>query len=123
MYLFLNMKTINVTLIILCIVLFSMYSNADIRNNEIEKCNVSEDLLKEIKGYQPVANKIINAVLYGKYENSTYNHLADFIDKFGNRMSGTENLEKAIDYMLDKSKYYNLENVHAEETVVPYWIR
>lgn len=52
-----------------------------------------------------------------------YFSLADFVDKFGPRMSGSESLENAIDYMLDELKRVGLENVHTENASVPHWTR
>lgn len=45
------------------------------------------------------------------------------MDTFGARVSGTDNLEDAIDYALDLMKDYELENVHGEEVQVPHWVR
>lgn len=109
-------------LLYFCLLLF-LPIYGDIYNNEIEKCNLSNELVSEIQNYQPIANKIIDVVLNGEYKNMTYKHLAEFVDKFGNRMAGTENLENAIDYMLEKLKDVYLENVHSEEVVIPNWIR
>lgn len=91
--------------------------------NEMENCYLSQKRISEIRSYQPTVNKIIKAVLTGEYQNSTYKHLADFVDKFGNRLTGTDNLEDSIDYIIEKSKQYGLQNVRTEEVIVPYWIR
>lgn len=91
-------------------------------DNAIEKCNLSNNIKHEIGSYQNIANEIM-AAINGKFKNSTYNHLDDFISQFGNRISGSKNLENAIDYMIIKSEMYNLENVHGEDVVVPHWIR
>lgn len=95
----------------------------DITNNEVDACNLSDHIKKEIASYGPVAQTIIDSVVHGKYKGLTYKHLDDFIVKFGNRISGSANLEDAIDYMLKKSKEMNLENVHGEEVKVPHWVR
>lgn len=49
--------------------------------------------------------------------------LAELTDKFGSRMSGSQNLENAIDYMVDKLTEIGLENVHTENATVPHWER
>lgn len=49
--------------------------------------------------------------------------LAEFIDKFGSRMTGSQSLENAIDYMVDKLAEVGLENVHTENATVPHWER
>ncbi|KAK5650623.1 hypothetical protein RI129_001652 [Pyrocoelia pectoralis] len=91
-------------------------------DNTIDKCNLPDVLKREIASYRNNANEIIRAI-NERFKNSTYDHLDEFISLFGNRISGSKNLENAIDYMLKKSERYNLENVHGEEAVVPHWVR
>lgn len=43
-----------------------------------------------------MANQIINLSVYGAAQNESYNRLANFTDKFGYRLAGTQNLEDAI---------------------------
>ncbi|KAL3874665.1 hypothetical protein ACJMK2_037646 [Sinanodonta woodiana] len=81
------------------------------------------DLKDEISQYQDIADEIIKLSVYGAAQNQSYNRLAEMVDRFGNRMSGTQNLEDAIDYMLDKLKGDGLENVHGEPVMVPSWKR
>lgn len=45
------------------------------------------------------------------------------VDKFGGRMSGSQNLENAIDYMVETMKAAGLDNVHTENASVPHWER
>lgn len=49
--------------------------------------------------------------------------MAQFVDTFGARVSGTDNLENAIDYVLAKMDEVGLENVHGEKVLVPHWVR
>lgn len=49
--------------------------------------------------------------------------LAEFTDKFGARLAGSQNLEDAIDYMVEKMKSAGLDNVHTENATVPHWER
>lgn len=103
---------------------------SDILDNEIKqfalretyhKCNAN--LKREIKKYYPVVKHIFNEVLEGSFKRKTWRALATFVDKFGSRIAGSKNLEKAIDYMLDLSKQNGMENVHGEEVSVPHWVR
>ncbi|KAL1505337.1 hypothetical protein ABEB36_004926 [Hypothenemus hampei] len=87
------------------------------------ECNLPTNLIKEIQSYEEIATNIINSLTTGKYKGGTYNELAKFVDTFGARVSGTENLENAIDYALALMKQYGLENVHGEEALVPHWVR
>lgn len=49
--------------------------------------------------------------------------LAEFVDTFGARMSCTDNLNNATDYMLAALRSAGLENVHTENASVPDWDR
>src|SRR5262249_58504849 len=41
----------------------------------------------------------------------------------GNRLSGSPQLEKAVEWGLDQMKADGLENVHTEPVKVPHWVR
>lgn len=82
-----------------------------------------EDIKKEITGYSDVAQKIINLAVYGKAQNRSYERLALFVDTIGPRLSGSQNLELAIQYMYKALKKDGLENVHLEPVKIPHWER
>lgn len=105
----------------LCILPFYVF--CDVNDNEVDECVLPDKLKDEIKGYQPIVNRIIKTVLDGPHKHTTYDRLAEFIDTFGNRIAGSKNLENAIDYMLNKSQILGLENVRGENVSVPRWIR
>jgi hypothetical protein len=90
---------------------------------KVKVCAVAVDLVKEIQSYQGIAQKIFDAVLRGDFKGRTYDDLGYFVDKFGARLSGTKNLEDAIDFMLEKMKKGGLENVHGEDAMIPHWLR
>ena len=52
-----------------------------------------------------------------------YNRLAYLCDMFGPRLSGSKNLEKAIDWIIKEMKKDGLSNVRGERVKVPAWIR
>jgi carboxypeptidase Q len=52
-----------------------------------------------------------------------WNRLAELTDTFGNRLSGSENLTRAIAWAVEAMKRDGLENVHTERVMVPRWIR
>lgn len=83
----------------------------------------TQDLRKEIQTYAPVINNIANLVLNGTEKGVAYDELALFVDTFGPRPSGSDSLEKSIDYMLKKFNTSNFENVHGESAFVPKWER
>lgn len=84
---------------------------------------LSDKLIKEIKSYQAVADQIISYSLHGPGENQSYDRLAVFTDKFGYRLSGSQNLEDSIDYMLQVLDKDGLDNVHGEVVNVTRWER
>ncbi|XP_071381535.1 carboxypeptidase Q-like [Centroberyx affinis] len=83
--------------------------------------NVS-DMVAKVAEYTDVANQIIDLALSGAAQNRSYRRLADFTDAIGNRVSGSHNLEKAIDYMYKAMKQDGLD-VHLEPVKVPHWVR
>ncbi|MEP6690742.1 MAG: M20/M25/M40 family metallo-hydrolase [Gemmatimonadaceae bacterium] len=70
--------------------------------------------------YRSAANRIVTAALA---DSSAWNRLADMTDKFGSRLSGSEGLERTIDWILVQMKTDGLENVHGEKVMVPHWVR
>lgn len=52
-----------------------------------------------------------------------FHRLAELTDRFGARMTGSQSLEDAIDYMVDELKKAGLDNVHTENATVPHWER
>ena len=86
-------------------------------------CNLPDDLVKEIAGYQETVNKIVNEILNGKFKGKTWDALAELTDTFGPRMACGDQLEKTIDYVTNEMKKNGLENVHTENATAPWWIR
>ena len=66
------------------------------------------------------ANRLIAAATR---DSAAWNRLARLSDTFGNRFSGTESLERAIDWVLAEMKKDGLENVRGEDVMVPRWVR
>ena len=70
--------------------------------------------------YQSAADQIIEAALA---DSAAWNRLAYLTDTFGPRFSGSDNLETAIDWILEAMKADGLENVRGEKVMVPHWVR
>jgi carboxypeptidase Q len=70
--------------------------------------------------YRPVAQKI---VAESQSNDFAWQRLAEMTDTYGPRLSGSENLEKAIDWAVAAMKKDGLENVHKEPVMVPKWVR
>jgi carboxypeptidase Q len=52
-----------------------------------------------------------------------WKRLAEMTDTYGHRLSGSDNLTRAIAWAADKMTADGLENVHTERVMVPKWIR
>ncbi len=49
--------------------------------------------------------------------------LAHLTDHIGHRLSGSKNLERAIEWAVTEMKRDGLDNVRAEKVMVPHWVR
>ena len=70
--------------------------------------------------YRAVADRLIDGALA---DSAAWQRLAELTDRFGNRLSGSESLEHALDWILDRMRGDGLERVHAEPAMVPHWVR
>ena len=70
--------------------------------------------------YRDVADQIIKEALSNKV---AFDRLAYVTDTFGPRLSGSQNLEDAIDWILEEMSRDGLDHVRGEEVMVPHWVR
>jgi len=70
--------------------------------------------------YRPAAQRLITE---SQSNDFAWQRLAEVTDTFGPRISGSEALERAIDWAVAKMKEDGLENVHKELVMVPKWVR
>lgn len=70
--------------------------------------------------YGPAAARILAAATA---DSAAYAKLAELTDRFGPRLSGSEALERAIDWVLDRMRQEGLEQVRGEPVLVPHWVR
>lgn len=54
---------------------------------------------------------------------AAWERVALWTDTFGSRLSGSEALERAIDWALAELAHDGLANVHGEPVMVPHWVR
>ena len=73
-----------------------------------------------IDAYRTPAGRIIGAALTN---NKAYERLAYLTDRIGHRLSGSQNLERAIAWAVAEMKKDDLDNVRAEKVMVPHWVR
>ena len=70
--------------------------------------------------YRAVADSLIGAALA---DSTAYHRLGLLVDTYGNRPSGSGQLERAIDWVLGQMKGDGLERVRGERVMVPHWVR
>ena len=70
--------------------------------------------------YRKDAERIIEASLKNE---EAFDRLAELCDTFGPRFTGSQNLEDAIDWIMEKMEEDGLANVHGEKVKVPRWVR
>ena len=70
--------------------------------------------------YRATTNKLIDGALA---DTTGFIRLAELVDTHGHRLSGSQSLETAIDWLEAKLKADGLDNVHTEPVMVPHWVR
>jgi carboxypeptidase Q len=70
--------------------------------------------------YRSAADRISQAALS---DSAAWNRIAELTERFGHRFSGSQSLEQAIDWVIEKMKADGLDNVRGEPVMVPRWIR
>ena len=73
-----------------------------------------------LNAYRGDAARLIKAA---QGDDFAYRRLTELTDTFGARLSGSDNLKRAIDWAVDTMKADGLENVHAEPVMVAHWVR
>ena len=72
------------------------------------------------EAHRPAAERLIASALK---DSSAYKRLAYLTDTFGSRPSGSQRLERAIDWIVAEMKRDGFENVHTEPVMVTHWER
>lgn len=72
--------------------------------------------------YQSKADSIIKNLVQGSGKGQAYWRLANFTDKFGPRLAGSEALENSIDWIVEKAKNEGFQ-VNTEPVVIKKWVR
>lgn len=73
-----------------------------------------------LDAYRADATRLMAAATDGP---AAWNRLAELTDTFGNRLSGSPNLERAIEWAVATMKSDGFENVRTEPVMVPHWVR
>lgn len=78
------------------------------------------DSVEIVRKYAGVAKRILEEA---SADSSGYFRLAELCDRFGPRLSGSSNLFDASRWILEQMHRDGFANVHAEEVMVPHWVR
>lgn len=70
--------------------------------------------------YRHDADRLMAAATGDRF---AWNRLAELTDTFGPRLSGSKNLEQAIEWAMAEMKKDGFDNVRSEPVTVPVWIR
>ncbi len=70
--------------------------------------------------HQEEAARIIDAATR---DHGPYERLAYFGDRFGHRFSGSESLERSLDWILEKMREQGFDKVWGQPVKVPHWVR
>jgi carboxypeptidase Q len=73
-----------------------------------------------IAPYRAAASRLIAAATA---DTAAWLRVAELTDRFGPRISGSQALEHALDWVLAQMRADGLENVHGERAMVPHWVR
>jgi carboxypeptidase Q len=80
----------------------------------------AQSTLGWINVYRDTAARLIKAATADDF---AWQRLAELTDAYGNRLSGSENLGRAIAWAAETMKKDGLDNVHTEKVMVPKWTR
>jgi len=94
--------------LLLCIVLVGNLAPIQAQNKPLNK------------EYAKVASQIMGTALV---EGEAYEKLEYLSDSIGNRLTGSAQLNQAIQWAVNAMKADGLENVHTEAAKVPHWVR
>ncbi|XP_075972684.1 carboxypeptidase Q-like [Anticarsia gemmatalis] len=109
---------------IFVLVLFCGFVQSSVIINRIDDdCELDPKLVEEIAAYQNVTRHIMEEIRMRGLGETMYKEYTEFIDKFGARPSGTENLERSIDHMINLTRQHGVNDVTTEELQVPHWVR
>ena len=73
-----------------------------------------------LAGLRPDAERLLKAATADDF---AWRRLAELTDTFGHRLSGSENIQRAIQWAVATMKADGLENVRTEPVMVPRWVR
>ncbi|NNE34358.1 MAG: peptidase M28 family protein, partial [Rhodothermales bacterium] len=73
-----------------------------------------------VENYRADAERLIAAALA---DSSTFDRLAELTDTFGPRLSGSQSLEDALDWIVAELKADGFDAIMEDPVMVPHWVR
>jgi len=73
-----------------------------------------------LEPYRETTTRLVHAATSDQF---AWRRLAELTDTFGHRLSGSENLERAVAWAVETMRRDGLENVRTEPVMVPRWVR
>ena len=70
--------------------------------------------------YRPTAERLVGAALASDH---AYRRLSELCDGVGHRLSGSKDLDRAIDWAQRAMREDGLERVRLQRVLVPHWVR
>ncbi|CAG7822930.1 unnamed protein product [Allacma fusca] len=86
-------------------------------------CIGKEAISAEVRSYQSTVDTIVQLATQGAFKGKTFEDVAEFVDRFGHRITGSESLESSIDYLENLLRQNGAANIQAEDVEVPDWRR
>ncbi|XP_064486043.1 carboxypeptidase Q-like [Ornithodoros turicata] len=86
-------------------------------------CIVPEKPFQTIRNSSESVQKLIKMFTTQDEKGRTFQEMAKFADRFDNRMVGTPDLERSIDYLLERFKLDRYQDVHTEDVQAVRWQR
>jgi carboxypeptidase Q len=86
----------------------------------ISAYNLTAKKHDKVEQFRMTVEKIINAALS---DSSSYERLGYMTDMFGPRLSGSKNLENALDWAFQEMIRDGMDNVRKDPVMVPHWVR
>ncbi len=82
--------------------------------------SASTEVAAWLEPHRATADRLIKEAQADRF---AWDRLAELTDTFGNRLAGSENLTRAIDWAAETMKKDGLEHVRTEKVMVPRWVR
>lgn len=86
-------------------------------------CIVPDEPFREIRNASDQVQSLIQYFRTGAEKGVTHRELSQFVDRFGSRMLGSVQLEKSIDYLVERFGLDHFQDVHTEDVLAVRWRR